>query len=249
MSAPSCSIGSMIDRGDLRPDFRRADEEASRPGSGTFRHECRAQRAARASPCLPGRRRRAPPAAGIIIAPTLDYMDEAFLDAKRVRLVEEADRRDADPLDAWTTASPLRASTSPACSASNSRPNCPPWTAAPGTMGREEDGGRYDHRHGRSLRARLPQASILRRARCHSPLDLERKFGLVGGDIMHGNMRSTNSGSARPVLGHGNYRAPIKGLYMCGAGAHPGGGVTGAPGHNAAHEILRDRSVFGRAFG
>ncbi|HEY1425707.1 MAG TPA: hypothetical protein VGF50_03465, partial [Caulobacteraceae bacterium] len=45
---------------------------------------------------------------------------------------------------------------------------------------------------------------------------------------------------ARPVLGHGHYRAPIKGLYMCGAGAHPGGGVTGAPGHNAAREVLKD---------
>jgi phytoene dehydrogenase-like protein len=55
--------------------------------------------------------------------------------------------------------------------------------------------------------------------------------------------------AARPVLGHGDYRAPIKGLYMCGAGTHPGGGVTGALGHNAAHEILRDRSVLVRLFG
>jgi phytoene dehydrogenase-like protein len=54
--------------------------------------------------------------------------------------------------------------------------------------------------------------------------------------------------SARPALGHGDYRAPITGLYMCGAGTHPGGGVTGAPGHNAAHEILRDRSFLGRLF-
>jgi phytoene dehydrogenase-like protein len=51
------------------------------------------------------------------------------------------------------------------------------------------------------------------------------------------------------VLGHGDYRSPIKGLYMCGSGTHPGGGVTGAPGHNAAHEILRDRSLLGRLFG
>jgi len=46
--------------------------------------------------------------------------------------------------------------------------------------------------------------------------------------------------SARPVLGNGNYRGPLKGLYMCGAGTHPGGGVSGVPGHNAAREILRD---------
>jgi phytoene dehydrogenase-like protein len=50
----------------------------------------------------------------------------------------------------------------------------------------------------------------------------------------------------RPVLGHGSYRGPIKGLYMCGAGAHPGGGVTGAPGHNAAQVIISDRGGYGR---
>ncbi len=73
-----------------------------------------------------------------------------------------------------------------------------------------------------------------------SPLDLERVFGLTNGDIMHGNMSLDQMFSARPLLGHGNYRSPIKGLYMCGAGTHPGGGVTGAPGHNAAREIIRD---------
>ncbi|MFN3553746.1 MAG: phytoene desaturase family protein, partial [Novosphingobium meiothermophilum] len=77
----------------------------------------------------------------------------------------------------------------------------------------------------------------------HSPLDLERKFGLVGGDIFHGRMSLDQLWAARPVLGHAAYRAPIRGLYLCGSGAHPGGGVTGAPGHNAAREILRDRSV------
>ena len=79
-----------------------------------------------------------------------------------------------------------------------------------------------------------------------SPLDLERKFGLIGGDIFHGKMTLDQLWSARPVLGHGDYRGPIKGLYMCGAGTHPGGGVTGAPGHNAAHGILADRSLLGR---
>lgn len=75
-----------------------------------------------------------------------------------------------------------------------------------------------------------------------SPLDLERKFGLVGGDIMHGHMSLDQLWAARPMLGHGDYRTPIAGLYLCGAGAHPGGGVTGMPGHNAAREIRRDAS-------
>jgi phytoene dehydrogenase-like protein len=83
------------------------------------------------------------------------------------------------------------------------------------------------------------KASVLGR-QIFSPLDLERTFGLVGGDIMHGALTLDQLFSARPVLGHGNYRSPIKGLYMCGSGTHPGGGVTGAPGHNAAREILRD---------
>ncbi len=73
-----------------------------------------------------------------------------------------------------------------------------------------------------------------------SPLDLEREFGLVGGDIFHGALHLDQLYSLRPVAGHADYRAPIPGLYMCGSGTHPGGGVTGAPGHNAAREILRD---------
>jgi phytoene dehydrogenase-like protein len=76
--------------------------------------------------------------------------------------------------------------------------------------------------------------------RALSPLDLEREFGLLGGDIFHGAMGLDQLFSARPVLGHGNYRAPVPGLYLCGSGTHPGGGVTGAPGHNAAKEMIRD---------
>ena len=74
-----------------------------------------------------------------------------------------------------------------------------------------------------------------------SPLDLERIFGLTRGDIMHGHLSLDQMFSARPMLGHGNYRSPIAGLYMCGSGTHPGGGVTGVPGHNAAREIIRDK--------
>jgi phytoene dehydrogenase-like protein len=74
-----------------------------------------------------------------------------------------------------------------------------------------------------------------------SPLDLERTFGLIGGDIFHGALSLDQLFSARPMLGHADYRAPLAGLYMCGSGTHPGGGVTGAPGHNAARAILADR--------
>jgi phytoene dehydrogenase-like protein len=83
------------------------------------------------------------------------------------------------------------------------------------------------------------RASVLGR-RVLSPLDLEREFGLVGGDIFHGKLTLNQLFSARPVLGHADYRMPLRGLYLCGSGAHPGGGVTGVPGHNAAREVLRD---------
>ncbi len=78
-----------------------------------------------------------------------------------------------------------------------------------------------------------------------SPLDLERRFGLTGGDIFHGKMTLDQLFSMRPLLGHADYRMPLPGLYLCGAGAHPGGGVTGAPGHNAAAAIVKDRRKLG----
>ena len=88
------------------------------------------------------------------------------------------------------------------------------------------------------------KSSVIGRS-IHSPLDLEREFGLVGGDIFHGKLTLNQLFSARPVLGHADYRMPVGGLYLCGSGAHPGGGVTGVPGHNAAREILRDRRRWG----
>jgi phytoene dehydrogenase-like protein len=73
-----------------------------------------------------------------------------------------------------------------------------------------------------------------------TPLDLERTYGLTEGNIFHGELNLEQLFFNRPVAGWSQYRTPIEGLYLCGAGAHPGGGVTGAPGHNAAHQVLRD---------
>jgi phytoene dehydrogenase-like protein len=73
-----------------------------------------------------------------------------------------------------------------------------------------------------------------------TPLDLERTYGLTEGNIFHGDLSLEQLFFMRPVAGWSQYRTPIHGLYLCGAGAHPGGGVTGAPGHNAAHQALRD---------
>jgi phytoene dehydrogenase-like protein len=73
-----------------------------------------------------------------------------------------------------------------------------------------------------------------------TPLDLERRFGLTGGNIFHGEMSLDQMFVMRPVAGSARYRMPIRGLYLCGSGTHPGGGVMGAPGYNAAREILKD---------
>ena len=73
-----------------------------------------------------------------------------------------------------------------------------------------------------------------------TPLDMERTFGLTDGDIFHGRLSLEQLFSSRPLLGHADYRTPIRGLYLCGSGTHPGGGVTGAPGFNAAREIIKD---------
>jgi phytoene dehydrogenase-like protein len=73
-----------------------------------------------------------------------------------------------------------------------------------------------------------------------SPLDLERVFGLSGGDVYHGRLDPDQMFSLRPHPLAARYATPVAGLYLCGAGAHPGGGVSGAPGHNAAHRVLKD---------
>jgi phytoene dehydrogenase-like protein len=72
-----------------------------------------------------------------------------------------------------------------------------------------------------------------------SPLDLEEQFGLTGGNIFHGEMTPDQLFFLRPLAGWARYATPIRNLYLCGSGTHPGGGVMGAPGHNAAREILR----------
>ena len=73
-----------------------------------------------------------------------------------------------------------------------------------------------------------------------TPLDLERRFGITGGNIFHGEMSLDQMFVMRPVAGWARYRTPVHGLYLCGSGAHPGGGVMGAPGYNAAREMLKD---------
>ena len=74
----------------------------------------------------------------------------------------------------------------------------------------------------------------------HTPADLERDLGMTGGHPLHGEPSLDQWFAWRPMLGYARYRMPVQGLYLCGAGAHPGGGITGVPGRNAAREVVAD---------
>jgi phytoene dehydrogenase-like protein len=228
---------------DLKSEFKRR-VKGFKAGSGTFRMNVALSELPKFT-CLPeaGEHHQS----GIIIAPTLDYMDRAFLDAKR-------DGWSQKPIVEILIPSTVDDSLAPAGQHVASlfcqqfAPELPNNAdGAPRDWDAEEDKAADDIIS--TVEAYAPgfRASVLGR-QILSPKGLERKFGLVSGDIMHGNMSLDQLWSARPILGHGAYRGPLKGLYMCGAGSHPGGGVTGAPGHNCAAEVLADRSLFKRIF-
>lgn len=185
--------------------------------------------------CLPGKALAEHHQSGILMAPSLDYMDEAFRDAKahgwsRRPVVEMLIPSTVDD----SLAPPGAHVASLFCQ--QFAPSLP--------AGRSWDEARNEAADTiiETVNEWAPnfKASIVGR-QVLSPLDLERTFGLTGGDIFHGQLGLGQLWAARPLLGHGDYRGPLAGLYMCGSGTHPGGGVTGLPGRNAAREILRDR--------
>lgn len=202
-----------------------------RCGSGTFRMNVALDRLPSFT-ALPGEGDHL--TAGIIPAPSLDYMDRAYLDAR-------AHGWSREPIVEMLIPSTLDDSLAPAGKhvaslfCQHVAPELP--------NGRSWD----DHREQvadlmiATVQRYAPgfAASVLGR-QINSPLDLERDFGLVGGDIFHGALSLNQLFSARPALGQAGYRGAIPGLYLCGSGTHPGGGVTGAPGHNAAQVIISD---------
>jgi phytoene dehydrogenase-like protein len=216
----------------LAPEFR-SRIERWRCASGSFRMNVALAELPDFS-CHPGKHAQPHHGAGIILAPSLGYMERAYFDARtggfsREPIVEILIPSTIDP----GLAPPGMHVASLFCQHFN--PVLPD--------GRTWDDARDAaadvivdtvNRYAPNFKASIVGRKIL------TPLDLEREFGLTGGDIFHGALTLDQLFSARPVLGYADYRSPISGLYLCGAGAHPGGGVTGAPGHNAAHEILRD---------
>ena len=229
---PKLLFGKLVDPAALPADFRERMDRF-KCGSATFRMNVALSELPDFT-CLPGKALADHHTSGIIIGPSLDYMDRAYLDAKaagwsKAPIIEMLIPSTLDD----TLAPPGQHVASLFCQ--HFDPKLP-------------DGSSWDdHREAvadliiDTVDAWAPnfKASVLGR-QINSPLDLERTFGLIGGDIFHGALSLDQIFSARPVLGHGDYRAPVPGLYMCGSGTHPGGGVTGAPGHNAAREILAD---------
>ncbi|MCC4620440.1 NAD(P)/FAD-dependent oxidoreductase [Xanthomonas cassavae CFBP 4642] len=211
------------------PDDTRERIAHYRCGSGTFRMNVALARLPDFT-TLPGEGDHL--TAGIILAPSLDYMDRAWHDARTSEWSRE-------PVVELLIPSTLDDSLAPpgqhvaSLFCQHVAPVLPD--------GRHWD----DHREEvadlmiATVERYAPgfAASVLGRQSL-SPLDLERTFGLIGGDIFHGALSLNQLFSARPLLGQGAYRGAIPGLYLCGSGAHPGGGVTGAPGHNAARVIL-----------
>jgi phytoene dehydrogenase-like protein len=223
----------LIDPAVLPGDFNERIERY-RSGSGTFRMNV-ALSELPSFTCRPGDGDHM--TAGIIMAPSLAYMEQAWIDARQhgwskapiVEMLIPSTLDDSLAPEGRHVASLFCQHVAPDLPGGRSWDDCREEVAdlMIETVDRWAPGFK---------------ASVLGR-QVKSPLDLERDFGLVGGDIFHGQLSLDQLFSARPVLGHGAHRGPLKGLYMCGAGTHPGGGVTGAPGHNAAREVLKDATA------
>ena len=238
---PKLLFQTLVDAAALPEDFR-ARIAQWRCGSGTFRINV-ALSALPSFACLPGADVAEHHTAGIIIAPSLRYMDKAYDDARAngwsarpiVELLIPSSLDD-------TLAPPGRHVASLFCQhVAPVLPDGASWADRRDAVARHMIQTVDDYAPG-FAKSVIGMAAL-------TPQDLEDTFGLIGGDIFHGALSLGQMFSARPVLGHADYRSPVPGLYMCGSGTHPGGGVTGAPGHNAAREILRDvrrRRRFGR---
>jgi phytoene dehydrogenase-like protein len=168
------------------------------------------------------------------VCPDMDYIERAYDDAKYGRPA-------ADPILECTMATALDPTLAPPGKHILSMfVQYAPYTLKGTTWDVERD--RFADRCFDILNEYAPnfKRSVIDR-RVFAPPDMEREWGITGGNIMQGAMSLSNMFSLRPAAGYADYRTPVRGLYLCGAAAHPGGGVMGAAGMNAAREILRDR--------
>lgn len=171
----------------------------------------------------------------VAVSPSIEYLERAWDDAKFGRMsehpyVEVVFPTAHEPEGLAPTGKHLMLAFS----------QYGPYELAEGSW---DEGGRDDYA-ARVLKALGEFAPSLESAVEHlevlTPRDIEERFGLIGGNIMQGELTPDQLFSFRPIPGHGDYRTPVAGMYLCGSGTHPGGGVMGVPGRNAASVILRD---------
>ena len=229
---PALLYGRLVDPALLPEDMKRT-MQGYRNHSATLRMNVALSELPDFS-CLPGTRQGVQHGGSVLISPSLDYLETAYDDAKkggwsRHPAIEMWISSTVDP----TLAPPGQHVASLFCQHFHK------------TL---SDGRHWDqHRDEaadaaiRAVTAVAPNfaRSIIGR-KVLTPTDLEREFGLTGGDIFHGALHLDQIFSMRPAPRYADYRTPVPGLYLCGSGAHPGGGVTGIPGRNAAREILHD---------
>jgi phytoene dehydrogenase-like protein len=184
--------------------------------------------------CRPGSVQQDHHGAGIIVGPSISYLERAHLDALALGY-------SCKPVVEMVIPSTLDATLAPpgrhvaSLFVQYAAPRLPDgrtWDEAKGEFAEVIIDTVSEHAP--NFRRGIIATQVL------TPLDLERRFSLPDGDIFHGRLGLGQLYSARPVTGFADYRLPVPGLYLCGAGAHPGGGVSGLPGRNAAIEIIRD---------
>ena len=229
---PKLLFRDLVPEGAVEPELR--DRFVGlKSGSGTFRMNVALSELPDFR-CRPGTEPQDHHGAGIVIGPTIDYLDRAYLDARSLGWSRQPVIEILIPSTLDPTLAPAGKHVA-SLFVQHVAPHLP--------NGRSWDDAKDEFADLviDTVSGHAPNFgySVISR-QALSPLDLERRFGLVDGDIFHGQLTLDQLFSARPVLGHADYRMPVPGLYLCGAGAHPGGGVTGLPGRNAALGIIRD---------
>lgn len=237
---PKLLFRDLLPDANLSPEIRNRFQKIS-TGSGTFRMNVALSELPDFT-ARPGKQQQDHHGSGIVIGSTLDYLERAYLDARNEGWSRE-------PVVEMLIPSTLDDSLAPPGQhvASLFVQHVAPKLPEPRSWSDANEKERFADlvidtvtRHAPNFKSSVIARQIL------SPLDLEQRFGMIDGDIFHGQLSLDQLFSLRPVMGYANYRLPVAGLYICGSGAHPGGGVTGVPGHNAAREMLKDRSSWPR---
>jgi phytoene dehydrogenase-like protein len=227
-------------RNGIDPELRRR-MLAIKSGSGTFRMNVALSELPDFT-CLPGKNQQPHHGAGIVIAPSLDYMERAYFDARMTGWSKSPIVEMLIPSTLDDTLAPSGQHVA-SLFVQHVAPHLPGARSWADSAEREAFADLVIAtvtQHAPNFKDAVIARQIL------SPLDLENRIGLIDGDIFHGQLGLDQLFSARPVLGYANYRLGLPGLYLCGSGAHPGGGVTGLPGRNAAREIVKDLKRYPR---